>query len=262
MAPGRTPSAPDVGGALHFDAAGARVSDPTPLTTQQLLRENLWLRELIEARIKGIEGRMEASDEAVRLLQRFADRTPTTMDVGNAVERLREVVFEKFEGVKTQLIERDTMVEKASRDVKSAVDAAFVASKGVSDEQNKSNAASNAKTEASFTKQIDLLGETIKGNTKSTDDKFDDMKKSMDGKLDDIKQRITVIESKTSVSDPSSAIAIAELKASVHRLSSVTDISTGRGAGMAGLWGLIVGGVVAGAAVIASIVAIITRLMN
>lgn len=245
------PKTSDVGGAVHFDAAGARVSDPTPLTTQQLLRENLWLRELIEARIKGIEGRMEASDEAVRLLQRFADRTPTTMDVGNLVERLREVTFQKFEGIKTQLMERDAATEKASKDVKSAVDAAFAAAKEAVGEQNKSNAAAINKSETGFTKLIDGLNEVIKTTVKGVDDK-----------IADIKERITIIESKTSVSDPSSAIAIAELKASVHRLSSVTDISSGRGAGMTALWGLILGGVVAGAAVIGSVVAIVTRLMS
>lgn len=244
------PKTPDVGGAVHFDAAGARVSDPTPLTTQQLLRENMWLRELLEARIKGIEGRMEASDEAVRLLQRFADRTPTTMDVGNAVERLREVAFEKFTGVQTQIRERDVVIEKAATDVKSAVDAAFAASKEVVSEQNKSNALSTAKSEAGFTKQIDLLNDSNRASMKAVEDK-----------IDDIKERITIIESKTSVSDPSSAIAIAELKASVHRLSSTTDISSGRGAGMTALWALIVGGI--GALFgIASIVAIAVRLMK
>lgn len=225
----RAPS--DTGGAVHFDSAGVRVSDPTPLTTQQLLRENLWLRELIEARIKGLEGRMEAGDEAVRLLQTFADRTPTTMDVNGAVERLREVAFQKFEAVKIQLLERDAVADKASKDVKSAVDAAFAAAKEAVSEQNKSNALSNAKTEASFTKQIDMLNDSKKTEMKAVDDK-----------LNDIKERITVIESKTSVSDPSSAIAIAELKASVNRLSSTTDLSTGRGAGMTALWALIVGG--------------------
>lgn len=218
-------------GALHYDSAGARVSDPTPLTTQQLLRENLWLRELIEARIRGLEVRMEAGDEAVRLLQAFADRTPTTMDVQHAVEKLREVAFVKFDGIRTQLQERDAAMEKASKDVKSAVDAAFAAAKEAVGEQNKSNAAAIDKSEKAFTKQVDGLSDIIKTTAKGVDDK-----------INDIKERITVIESKTSVSDPSSAIAIAELKASVHRLSSTTDISAGRGAGMAALWALIVGG--------------------
>lgn len=249
------------GAAVHYDATGARVSDPTPLTTQQLLREIFQLRELVEARIKGVEVRMEASDEAVRLLQRFADRTPTTKDVENNVERLREVTSEKFTGVQTQITERDLQVDravkdvkeatdKAARDVKSAVDAAFAASKEVVSEQNKSNAAAIDKSEKAFTKQIDGLNDLIKTTAKATDDK-----------INDIKERITIIESKTSVSDPSSAIAIAELKASVHRLSSTTDISSGRQAGMTAMWALILA-IISGAVGVVSIIAIVIKFMN
>lgn len=198
-------------------------SDPSALTTQSVLRENFWLRELLETRIN-------AMDEAVRLLQQFAARTPTTMDVQHQTAALREVVMEKFEGIKTQVLERDAQTEKASRDVKSAVDAAFAAAKEAVGEQNKSNTLSIAKSEDGFTKQIDGLAEVIKTTTKGVDDK-----------IADIKDRITVIESKTSISDPSSAIAIAELKASVHRLSSTTDMTTGKGIGMATLWSLILG---------------------
>ena len=205
--------------------------DPTALTTQQLLRENYWLRELLQEQVEGLKLRLIESDKAVKLLQAFADRTPTTMDVQHEVIALREVVMQKFDAVKTQLLDRDSQTEKASRDVKSAVDAAFAAAKEAVGEQNKSNALAIAKSEAGFTKQIDMLGETNKTNMKGVDDK-----------ISDIKERITIIESKTSVSDPSSAIAIAELKASVNRLSSSTDITTGSKAGATALWALLVGG--------------------
>ena len=296
--PRRTPQ--DMG-ALRADIGPGVSQDPTALTTQQLLRENFWLRELSEAKLDSVIGRIEAMDKAVQLLQNFADRTPTTMDVQkdvqqlrevafekfdklttqlterdarvervaiavhldveNAVSRLREVCFEKFDKVATQIVERDTQVdkavkdvrdatEKAARDVKSAVDAAFAASKEVVSEQNKSNAAANDKSERAVTKQIDMLGDTIKVNTKGVDDK-----------INDIKERITIIESKTSVSDPSSAIAISELKASVNRISSTTDITSGRGAGMTALWALIIGGI--GALFgIASIVAVVVKMMK
>lgn len=205
--------------------------DPTERTIQALLRETYWLREIIESQLAGLITRMNAGDEAVRLLQRFADRTPTTMDVQNTVERLREVTFKMFDGVKTQILERDAATEKASKDVKSAVDAAFAAAKEAVGEQNKSNALSIDKSEKAFTKQIDGLNDVIKTTAKGVDDK-----------INDIKERITIIESKTSISNPSSAIAIAELKASVARLSSSTDHAGGRQSGMTALWGLIVGG--------------------
>jgi len=198
--------------------------DPTALTTQQLLRENFWLRELLETRIDGM-------DKALQLLQAFADRTPTTNDVQHEVDALREVVFQRLEGIRTQIAERDTTTEKASKDVKSAVDAAFAAAKEAVSEQNKSNALSISKSEAGVTKQIDSIIELIRTTAKGVDDK-----------ISDIKERITIIESKTSISDPSTAITLAKLDATVARLSSATDVTGGRSAGMTALWGLIVGG--------------------
>lgn len=196
----------------------------TVTTTQQLQRENFWLRELLETRIDGM-------DKAIMLLQAFADRTPTTLDIQHEVVALRDVVMQMFSGVKTQILDRDVQTEKASRDVKSAVDAAFAAAKEAVGEQNKSNALSNAKTEANFTKQLDMLGETIRINTKGVDDK-----------ISDIKERITIIESKTSVSDASTAITLAKLDVTATRMTSTTDVAGGRAAGMNALWGLIVGG--------------------
>ena len=202
----------------------AHGQDPSELTTRQLLRENFWLRELLETRLAGM-------DKAIQLLQAFADRTPTTMDVQAQVQALREVVFEKFEGVERASVELKSSTDKAARDVKSAVDAAFAASKEVVSEQNKSNALSTAKSEAGFTKQIDLLGETNKNNMKAVDDK-----------ISDIKERITIIESKTSISDPSTAITLAKLDATVARLTQSTDVGSGRAAGQTALWALLVGG--------------------
>jgi len=234
---------PEAGG-LRTDV-GPILQDPTALTTQQLLRENFWLRELTEAKLTQLEQRMEASDKAVTLLQQFADRTPTTKDVQHEVAQLREVLIEKFEGVRTQLQERDAQTEKASRDVKSAVDAAFAAAKEAVGEQNKSNALAIAKSEAGFTKQIDMLGETNKTNMKGVDDK-----------IGDIKERLTVIESKTSISDPSTAVNLAKLQSAVDRLSSSAASADGRSAGMTALWGFIGGavGLIVGVIVAAGVI--------
>jgi len=226
----RYPARPTEGG-LRTDVGPGIVQDPTALTTQQLVRENFWLRELLQEQIAGITQRLEGSDKAVKLLQAFADRTPTTMDVQNQVVQLREVIMEKIEGIKTQLSERDGQADKASRDVKAAVDAAFAAAKEAVAEQNKSNALAIAKSEAGFTKQIDGLSEQNKSNMKGIDEK-----------ISDIKDRITIIESRTSINDPSTAINIAKLDAAVDRLKSTADISGGHSAGSAALWALIVGG--------------------
>lgn len=205
--------------------------DPSALTTQQLQRENFWLREVLESEQARLEMRMDQADKAVGLLQAFADRTPTTMDVQNMVVGLREVVFAKFDGIKEQFVQAEAQAEKAARDVKSAVDAAFAAAKEAASERDKSNALSITKSEMGFTKQIDGLIEVIKTTAKNVDDKISDMK-----------ERLTIIESKTSVSDPSTAVNLAKMDVAIQRLNSTTDSSLGKSAGMASLWSLIIGG--------------------
>lgn len=182
---GKVPQSSSMG-ALRSEVGPGITQDLGSVTTQQLIRENFWLRELLESKLTAIETRILASDKAVQLLQAFADRTPTTNDVQHDVEALREVVMEKFNGIKTQIVERDVATEKASKDVKSAVDAAFAAAKEAVGEQNKSNALSITKSETGFTKQIDGISDLIKTNAKAVDDK-----------INDIKERITIIESKT-----------------------------------------------------------------
>ena len=190
-------------GGLRSDMGpGVSPQDPTALTTQQLLRENFWLRELLQEQIAGLIVRMEASSGAVKLLQAFADRTPTTMDVQHMVVGLREVTMEKFEGMRI------------------AVDAAFAASKEVI-----------GKSEASFTKQIDSMASQTSTNLKAVDEKIGDMK-----------DRLTIIESRTSISDPSTQITLAKLDEQVSRLTRSTDFTGGKTAGALALWALIVGG--------------------
>jgi cation transport regulator ChaB len=163
------------------------VTDPTALTTQQLFREIGTAREIGETLIYGINQnittRIDGMDKAIELLQTSTDRTPNM--VSASIERLQELHEEKFESITTQFKERDTRTEQTSRDSKVAVDAALQAAKEAVGEQNKSNALAIAKSEATFTKQIDQIGVLI-----ST------MQKGIDDKIDDIKTRLQAIESR------------------------------------------------------------------
>lgn len=118
------------------------VPDPTSLTTDQLRREIMALRELQESRMDG-------------------------------ERRLNE---ERFHGIETQFLERDKRTEQTTHDNKVAVDAAFAAAKEAVGEQNKSNAASITKSEAAFTKQIDQTGVLLNAVAKATDEKIEDLK--------------------------------------------------------------------------------------
>ena len=143
--------------------------DPTVLTTQQLLRELGSVREIIEARLNGM-------DKAIVLIQHAVDKTPTISEIYAEVK-------EKFAGIQIQFRERDTRTEQTSRDSKVAVDAALQAAKELGNEQNKSSAQAIQKSEASTTKQIDQQGEMIR-----------QMEKTFEGKINDLKEVISVME--------------------------------------------------------------------
>jgi len=167
--------------------------DPTVLTTEQLermkevvFREILASREIVESKMSGIktvfETRLEGMDKAINLVQLQTDVFPAKVQV--EVGHLQKLHQEKFDSIATQFRERDTRTEQTSRDAKIAVDAALQAAKEAVGEQNKSNALAIAKSEATFTKQIDQIGVLVSS-----------MGKGFDDKVDDIKSRLTAIES-------------------------------------------------------------------
>lgn len=139
------------------------ISDPSTLTTQQLWREILNLRELLETRITAIEKSIEVAHEDLV-------RVPT--DVQKQVGNLKSLHEEKFRSVETQFAERDTRTEQKDRDTKIAIDAAF---------QSASTAV--AKSETVTSKQIDQIGMLIQTETRA-----------LAGQIDDLKQRVTRIE--------------------------------------------------------------------
>ncbi len=157
------------------------IPDPTVLTTQQLQREIATSRELVESKISGfkdtIETRLAAMDKAITLLQTQTDRLPAL--ILDAVKQLQNLHEEKFRSIETQFVERDTRTEQTSRDSKVAVDAALQAAKEAVGEQNKSNALAIAKSEATFTKQIDQIGVLISTLQKGLDEKIDDLRLRM-----------------------------------------------------------------------------------
>jgi len=182
---------PDNGGLRLETGVPSNSLDPTPRTTQQVLRENFWLRELLEARLN-------AMDEALHLLQAFADRTPTTMDVQHEVAQLREAAELRFEGVKTQIAERDVTYKQDSANVAIAVKTAFDSAKEV------------------VTKSESQFRELFAGI--STSREAD--RKSLEGVINDVKERLTRIESRTSVSDPAVGAALSELSQGIKLLSA------------------------------------------
>jgi hypothetical protein len=171
--------------------------DGAALTLDAVRREITSLDQRIAVRLDGI-------DKATEVFQANLTRVPTEVDkaVSHAkslhsaeLSGLRELVMEKFQGIGTQIKERDTQSERTARDIKAAVDAAFAAAKEAVGEQNKSNALANQKNEANFTKQLDALGDLVRTMTGGLNDK-----------IDDAKARLTAIESKGAGKDQGLAI--------------------------------------------------------
>lgn len=152
------------------------VPDPTLLTTQQLLRENLWLREVIETRLDGM-------DKAIQLLQAASDKFPERID--EKISALQGVQDERFRSIDKQFVERDVRTEQNATQTKVAVDAALQAAEKAVGKQQEAFSLATDKQEASVTKQIDAIVKLIETNFNA-----------LLIQLNDQKERITRIESK------------------------------------------------------------------
>jgi hypothetical protein len=165
---------------------GLPVFDPTERTMQQVLRDVAASREIIEARIDGIqnnlETRLQEREKAIELLQHAANRIPEL--VSQDVKHLQLLHEEKFSSIRNLLAEKDARSEESSRESKVAIAAALQAAKEAVLAQNESNTRAIDKSEAEFTKQIAGINFLVGA-----------MGKSIDDKIDDIKSRVQSIES-------------------------------------------------------------------
>lgn len=171
----------------EFSDGNRYVSDPSTLTTAQLLREIGSLKELLLTR-------MEAVEEGIEVAHQDLVRVPT--DVQNAVSHVKEVLEiriadadklkdEKFANIEKRLdlVEQSRVEQK--KDTATAVDAALKAAKEAVQEQNSSNVLAINKSEAATTKQIDQQAELIRQISKGFDEKISDIKERLskgDGK--------------------------------------------------------------------------------
>lgn len=136
------------------------VPDPTVLTTEQLLREVAQAKDLMEARIEGVEA----------------------------------VVAERFRGVdeKFDLVERQRLEQK--KDTKDAVDAAFSAAKEAVKEQTNASDRSISKSESATKEQLTQLSTTFTTQIKAVTDSQGDLKERVQS-IESIKQG--VLENRT-----------------------------------------------------------------
>src|SRR5580658_3839354 len=133
------------------------IPDPTLLTTEQLRRELLNLRELVEARL--------ARTEDISSL---------------AVSNLRELFAERFTRVDTLFVEGDKRTQQLSAANSLALAAALQAAKEAVGEQNRSSALAIAKSEAATAESILQLRNLFETANRATNEKIDDFKSRLD----------------------------------------------------------------------------------
>lgn len=162
------------------------VPDPTVLTTQQLVQRIADLKELVEVKLGGemstIRARLDGMDQAIKMRYDVVEQFPRVIE--EKVAHLQRLHEERFNSIRTQFEERDTRSEQAAQAGTKAIDAAFSAQKEAVGEQNRSNAAAIAKSEAQVKEQIASLGNLFKTTTDAATDK-----------IDDVRTRLTSLES-------------------------------------------------------------------
>jgi hypothetical protein len=201
------------------------VPDPTTLTTLQMTTAVEAVKDLLRAEIHGLttltDDRFNGLEKASVLLQRIFDMQPALTDA--KIVHLQTLHAERFDSIQTQFLERDTRTEQTSRDSKVAVDAALQAAKEAVGKQQEASDRAIAKSDLSFTKQIDQIGTLIGQNNKSQDDK-----------ITDLKDRLTLIEGQN-LGQRTSTVA-------QHNSNSATVAMIGLVVGsLIGIAGLVVG---------------------
>lgn len=141
------------------------------LTTEELRRDVSALREILQARLDGM-------DRATVVLSETVNRTPTAIQT--AISHLKELHDERFSSVAKQFEERDVRTGQAADAAGSALSAALQAAKEAVFEQSQAAAAAAAKAELSFTKQVDQIGLRLDTMQKGLEDRIGELKERMD----------------------------------------------------------------------------------
>ena len=203
--------------------------DPTVRTVEQLTRDILASREIIEGKIERVEEkvttRLEGMDKAIEVLAKWRDTLPTL--IKDEVSYLKDLHEEKFSsiqqrsemivsGIQTQFVERDKRTEQLSLADKTAVAAALQAQKESAASTDESNRIANTKMETNFTKLIEQNQILLQQNTKTLDDK-----------INDIKGRQDRGEGRSAVADPATTEALRLMAMELKDLGKYRDTTSG-----------------------------------
>ena len=208
----------------HTNGGSRPIPDPTVLTTEQIAREVQGLKELLFTLIHGIDDkistRLDGMDRALELIQAKADKVPSEVDLKTG--GLKDLLFEKFDGVQTQFSERDTRTAETASLNKLAIDAALQAQKEAA-----------GKTEEAFTRSIDKLDELINTKTGALGTETRANLSALAASVAANKERLDRLEGQGGAMGINSQLAA---------LAATTATSTGSSQGSIATWGIVFGG--------------------
>lgn len=148
-----------------MSAKDSAFTDPSPRSLEVIYREAKQLEDKILLRFDTIQTKFHGYDEAVRLLQEFANRQPTTEAVNGDVKALKELVQTQLRGVGAEVAGLKELINAIFEGNKAALNAALTTQKESSD-----------KIERGFTDQFKNMAQNLAVLTKTFDDKINDIK--------------------------------------------------------------------------------------
>ena len=205
--PTETPATAAARAAAAAAAAYQQKPDPSALTAvavgqakEDLRRELLTLRALLEARIGAIEeivelhrqeiaGMPDTVRDAASALHIEIDRRLRALDtedqsirreISAEVQHLADVHAEKFASVEQRFRLRDERLAGDALQAKEALAAALAAAKESVSQQNAANTKATEKTETNFTKQLEQIGTLIETLKSALGDQITALKERID----------------------------------------------------------------------------------
>jgi hypothetical protein len=169
------------------------ILDPARLTTQVVDRAISAFREVVEARLIGMDKAIAViadqvdklpADTAIKCdeLRADIDRQMLALRelIMSQIENVRSVSADKFDSINGRFRERDAQLEQAAREGRISLDSALAVAKDAVSEHNKSNERAIEKAETATGKQIEAMLQLMTTSNRSLEERIGDLKTRLD----------------------------------------------------------------------------------
>jgi hypothetical protein len=203
--------------------------DPSPLTVQQIVDVKSDLRDYVDVAVTALRGvitaRMDAKDEADRVLAENVNRVPTLLD--REMDRITKLFDAKHDGLAGKMEEKFEGVQATIDEIKDRSKADGESAKLAIKDALQAQKESAAAIQLSNTDAIGKSETGVKESLNSLDRRISDFKQASDMGLSDLKNKVVVLET--------SAITRRESREDTHSNVGVIGVVAGGLIGAAGL---------------------------